>query len=255
MARARIIPVLLIDNSKLVKTVKFKRKTYIGDPFNAIKIFNDKEVDEVVVLDISASKNKTGINYNLLKNMAGECFMPLAYGGGIKNLDDAKKVFGMGAEKIILNGILPKNPTLITKIANIYGSQAVVASLDFKKTIFNNYVMYTNSGRHFILRKVLPWLKELVDLGIGEILINSISNDGMMKGYDMDLIRLITQNTNLPVIACGGAGNIDHLREAIKSGASAVAAGSIFVYSSKSKGILINYPSQDILQQQFYSRV
>jgi len=255
MVRVRIIPVLLIDNGKLVKTIKFKKSTYIGDPFNAIKIFNEKEVDEIVVLDISATKRGKSINYELLKNLAGECFMPLAYGGGIVTLEDAKRVFGMGAEKVILNSILLKNPQLIYKITDIYGSQAVVASLDIKKTIFNTYRIYNQRWQLMQNRKVLTWLKNMENFGVGEILINSVNNDGMMAGFDNELIKLITQNTTLPVIACGGAGNIGHLREAVKNGASAVAAGSIFIYSSKSKGILINYPSQDVLQEEFYSQI
>ncbi len=256
MRRIRVIPVLLLQNGRLVKTIRFKKPIYIGDPLNAIKIFNDKEVDEIIVLDISATPQKKQPDYNFIEQFAGECFMPMGYGGGIKTLEDAKKVFSKGAEKVVLNSILTKNPKLITDIASIYGSQAVVVSIDVKKNLLGNYQVFTHSGTRNINKKLIDWVTELENHGAGEILVNSIHNDGLMKGFDLRLIKLVSENTSLPVVACGGANSIEDFKKAILEGqASAVAAGSMFVFSGSLKGILISYPSQDELNKRLYSNV
>jgi imidazole glycerol-phosphate synthase subunit HisF len=256
MKRIRVIPILLIQNGKLVKTIQFNKPTYIGDPLNAIKIFNDKEVDEIIVLDISASLQKKSPDFNFIKQFASECFMPLGYGGGIKTLEDAKKVFASGAEKVILNTALIDNPELITEIANIYGSQAVVVSIDIKKNIFGKYQIFTNSGTKKIKINLINWIKDIESLGAGEIIVNSINNDGKMQGFDLELIKLVSQATKLPVVACGGASSLEDFKNAISYGkASAVGAGSVFMFNGKLKGVLISYPSQNDLKEQIYTKI
>lgn len=256
MKRIRVIPVLLVQNGKLVKTIKFRNPTYIGDPLNAIKIFNDKEVDEIVVLDISATQNNKQPNYDFIEQFAGECFMPMGYGGGIRSLEDAKKVFAKGAEKVVLNSILQTKPEIITQIANIYGSQAVVISVDVSKNFFGNYKHYTHSGSKKVSENLTEWLKKVENLGAGEIFLNAIDNDGTMQGYDINLIKLVSQATTLPVVACGGAATLQDFYKVVTEGqASAVAAGSMFVFNGKLKGILISYPSQKDLVEQLYSKI
>ena len=245
MYRNRIIPCLLLNENKLVKTTKFKNPKYLGDPLNAVKIFNDKCVDELIFIDISATKNKK-INFKLLEKIANQSFMPLGYAGGINNFDDAAKIFKLGFEKICLNNSLFTNPNLITKISNTYGSQSVVVCIDVKKNIFGKYQIYnylTNKTHN----NLLEWAKNAEKLGCGEIIINSVDNDGVMKGYDPKLIKLISENLNIPVVALGGAGKLQDLQEIIKHGASAAAAGSLFVYYGPHKAVLINYPGENEL--------
>ncbi len=256
MKRIRVIPILLLQDGKLVKTVKFENPTYIGDPINAAKIFNDKEVDELIVLDITASKTKKDINFELIENLASECFMPLCYGGGIRSLDQAKRVFDSGIEKIALNTILFDSPQLVEKIAYIYGSQAIVASIDVNKNYFGNYQIYAQGGKKKTNEKLETWVRKVENYGVGEIMINAIHCDGMMEGYDLKVTRLVSQISSLPVIACGGAGKIEDFVAAVKEGkASAVGAGSMFVFNGKHRAVLISYPSQKNLIEQFYSKV
>lgn len=243
--RPRIIPCLLIDDANLVKTKQFKRPTYLGDPINAVKIFNEEEADELCLLDISSHRNQK-INFDLLENIVSEAFMPLAYGGGIKSLDDVKKLYRMGFEKLIFNSTLVTNPELIKQVVEYAGSQSVVASIDVKKSFLGKEQCYIECGRKNIRKDCITYLKEIEKLGVGEIFINSINNDGMMQGYDLRLIKRVVSATNLPVIACGGAGCLDDLNLAIKqAGAHAVAAGSIFVFYGPRKAVLINYPSEE----------
>ncbi|MGN0170895.1 MAG: AglZ/HisF2 family acetamidino modification protein [Lachnospiraceae bacterium] len=247
--RPRIIPCLLLNNGDLVKTKKFKNPNYLGDPINAVKIFNEEEADELCLLDISARKNGF-INFDLLNNIVSEAFMPLAYGGGIKELDEAKKLFRMGFEKLIFNTTLTTNKKLIREVVTYAGAQSIVASVDVKKNIFGREECYIDCGQKNIKKSVVDYLKEIEELGVGEILINSIDNDGMMKGYNIELIRSVTANTNLPVIACGGAGSLEDLKSAIRlGGAHAVAAGSIFVYYGSRNAVLINYPKENDLKK------
>jgi cyclase len=256
MKRIRVIPVLLIQGGKLVKTVGFAKPTYIGDPINSAKIFNDKEADELIVLDISASRNRTPPNFELLVQLASECFMPLCYGGGIRTLDHAKKLFASGIEKIALNTITYESPKLIEEIATIYGSQAVVASIDVDKTFWGGYQIYTQGKDKKINEKLESWVKKLENYGAGEIMINAIHQDGTMQGYDLKLVQLVAQATTLPVVACGGAGKIEDFRMAISQGkASAVAAGSMFVFNGKHRAVLISYPSQKVLTEQLYMKI
>jgi len=245
MSLIRYIPCLLLKGNGLVKTIKFKNPRYVGDPINTIKIFNEKEVDELVILDIEATPNGLEPNYNLLSEIANECFMPLAYGGGIKQLNQAKRIFDIGIEKVIINSAAHKDLSLITRIANEYGSQAVVGSIDVKKNIFGKYFVVSNSAgtKH----KITPinWLKSLEQAGVGEIIITSVDNEGTWNGLDMELILQITSSSHVPVIAHGGAGNINHLLEAVNTGkANAVAMGSMVVYQKQNMGVLINFPDK-----------
>ena len=246
MIISRVIPCLLLRNNGLVKTVKFKDSTYIGDPINAIKIFNEKEVDELIFLDIDASKEKKEPPFNLLKNIASECFMPLCYGGGISSIDQISEIIKCGVEKVSINTHAVKNPLFIKNAADIYGSSTIVAAIDVKKNIFGKYQIYINGGSENTNKDPLEFAKLIEQMGAGEIFLNSIDKDWTMTGYDIELIKKISNSVKIPVIACGGAGNIEHMREAIQQGAAAaVSAGSFFVFYGKRKAVLISYPRID----------
>lgn len=244
MHRARVIPCLLLKDRGLVKTVKFKEPKYIGDPINTVKIFNDKEVDELVLLDITATAKKTKPNMSIIHEIASECFMPLAYGGGINCVDDIKQIFGLGVEKVIINSHAIENPSFIKEAANRFGSQSIVVSVDVKKNLFGRYEIYTHGGRKKIKQTPTEFACKMQELGAGELLLNSVDMDGTMKGYDIELIKSVSRNLEIPLIACGGAGRIEDFKEAIKEGgASAVSAGSFFVFQGPNKAVLISYPS------------
>jgi len=243
MGRVRIIPVLLLSKGGLYKTIKFQKEQYIGDPINAVKIFNEKEADELVLLDYTASKEKRGIDVKKISEIAGEAFMPMAYGGAIQSFDDAKKVFDGGFEKVVLNSVLFSSPLLIKQIADVYGAQAVVGSMDVKKNLLGKYKVYSHSGTNSTGHDPVEWAKILEQNGVGEIMINSIERDGTWEGYDEALIEKVAHAVSVPVIACGGAGNTEDFTKAVKAGASAVAAGSMFVYQKKGMGVLISFPS------------
>jgi cyclase len=246
MGRVRIIPSLLLKKGGLYKTIKFKKPQYVGDPINTVKIFNEKEADELILLDYTASIEKRGIDFNKIAEIAGEAFMPMAYGGGIKSFEDARKVFDCGFEKVVLNSILFSNSGIINEIAAVYGAQAVVASVDVKKNLMGNYKLYSHSGTNNTNYDPVAWVKQLENLGVGEIMVNSIERDGTWEGYDEKLIKNIAAAVAVPVIACGGAGSITDLKKAIEAGASAVAAGSMFVYQKKGMGVLISFPSNGL---------
>jgi cyclase len=248
MLNTRTIPVLLLRNGGLVKTIQFDGAKYIGDPINAVKIFNEKEVDEIVVLDISASKEKLGPNFNLLSSLASECFMPLGYGGGIRNLEDIKRLFMIGVEKVILNTILLTNLDIVREAVEIFGSQSVVASVDIKKNIWGSFQIYSHNKAIIKYDNYLNYIKKLEEIGCGEIILNSVDLDGTMNGYDLNLINTVSINSKIPVVAVGGAGSLSDFVKAKKAGASAVAAGSLFIYHGINKGVLINYPSQKELK-------
>lgn len=249
MKNTRIIPCLLLKNSGLVKTQKFKNPKYLGDPINIVRIFNDKEVDELLFLDICATKDSKSINYDMIFDIASECFMPLSYGGGIKSIEEIRKLLRIGVEKVAINSSTINNPNLVIEAAKIFGSSTIIASIDVKKNFLGKYEVYINGGS--INTKIDPVIhaKKMQDLGAGEILINSIDRDGTMNGYDVKLIEMVSNAVNTPVIACGGAGNIQDLKDAVKIGkASAVAAGSMFVFQGPHKAVLISYPTQDELR-------
>ena len=249
MAITRVIPTLLLRNGGLVKTTKFKDPKYVGDPLNAVKIFNEKEVDELIFLDITATPENKKPNLQFLKEIASECFMPLTYGGGIKTVDEIRDILKVGIEKVCLNAIAVENPDVIKKAVERYGSSTICVSIDVKKNFWGKYEIYTRSGSQGTKLDPVKFAQEMDKLGVGELMINSIDKDGTMAGYDIELMKKITSVVNMPVIACGGAGNVQHLSEAVKQGgASAVAAGSMFVFHGKMRAVLISYPSQQELK-------
>lgn len=251
MLKTRVIPVLLMKNRGLYKGVKFKNHKYVGDPINTVKIFNDKEVDELVLLDIEASKYNRAIDFEFIEEIATEAFMPLAYGGGIRSLEDAKRLFNIGIEKIILNTSAIENMDLLEVLIKDFGSQSIVVSLDIKKSIFKKYRVYAKSASLKTRYNPIEFAQKMQDIGAGEIIINSIDNDGMMNGYDLKIIKEISDTLDIPVIACGGAGKLEHFVDAIKNGAHACAAGSMFVYNGVHKAVLISYPKYERLCQLF----
>jgi cyclase len=250
--RFRVIPVLLLKNGGLYKGVKFKDHKYVGDPMNAVKIFNDKEVDELAFLDISASQENREPNFEMLKDIASECFMPLSYGGGIRSVDIVREVLNVGVEKVSINTEAVRNPKLITQASQIFGSSTIVVSIDAKKNLFGKYHVHINDGQEKTALNPIDWAKEVEKRGAGEILINAMDHDGMMQGYDYDLIKAITGSVGIPVVAVGGAGSIEHFVKAVRdSQASAVAAGAFFVFKGKQKAVLITYPNYEVLQKEF----
>lgn len=249
MIKTRVIPCLLLKNNGLVKTRKFNNPKYLGDPINIVKIFNDKEVDEIIFLDITATKENRGPNYSIVSDIASECFMPLSYGGGIKNIEEIRTLLKIGVEKVALNTSAVTNPALIKEAADLFGSSTIIASIDVKQNLFGKYEVFINGGTRNTKIDPVAHAKQLEQLGVGEILINSIDRDGVMKGYDLEIIKRISNAVEIPVVACGGAGTLQHLKEAVELGnASAVAAGSIFVYKGPHNAVLISYPSQSELK-------
>lgn len=248
MLNHRVIPCLLLSNDGLVKTHKFSKPKYVGDPINAIRIFNEKEVDELMVLDIDASKANRSPNFDLIEQLAGECFMPLCYGGGIRNLADAKILFGLGIEKVSLQTVLATDRNLIRQIADLYGEQSVVVSMDIKRNWLGRPKIYSRSGAKFMEEDWDQQLLELVKLGAGEVLINSVDRDGMRSGMDLDLISQASALVDVPVIAIGGVGSMADIKAATQAGASAVGVGSFFVFNGPHRAVLITYPRYEELQ-------
>jgi len=247
MLRSRIIPCLLIHNKGLVKTVKFKDHKYVGDPINAVKIFNEKEVDELIVLDIDATKENRGPNLKMIKNIADECRMPLCYGGGINTVEQALQIINLGVEKVALSYSALQDIELCQKIGDIIGNQSVVVVIDVKKKkLFSGYDIYTHNGTKKSKWDLYDFVSKLEEIGIGEIVINSIDNDGVMKGYDISLIETIRGKCSMPITVLGGAGNIDDIKKIIKKfKIIGAAAGSLFVFKGKYKAVLINYPNRE----------
>lgn len=244
----RVIPCLLLRGNGLVKTKKFKDAVYIGDPVNAVRIFSEKEVDELVILDIDASLEGREPNYELIAEIAGECFMPVAYGGGVSSLEQARKLIRCGIEKVVINSASVGTTRFIREIADVFGSQAVVGSVDARKTLFGGHRVFIKSGTIDTKLKPEDHAASLVQAGVGEIFLNSIDSDGQMQGYDLELIKKVSARVNVPLVACGGAGTLDHMRIAMKQGgASAVAAGSMFVFYGKHRAVLINYPTGTVI--------
>lgn len=257
MLYPRIIPCLLVHKKGLVKTVKFKDPKYVGDPINAVKIFNEKEVDEIIVVDIDATRNEVEPDYKMIENLATECRMPLCYGGGIKTVDQAQKIFSLGVEKISVSSIAIENPTLITSMAQRVGNQSVVVVLDVrKKSLTSKYEIYTHNGSKKTGINPVEFAIEMEKRGAGEIVINSIDLDGTMNGYDMLLINSIRDSISIPLTVMGGAGKIEDVGKVISThGIIGVAAGSLFVFKGKYRAVLINYPTslekEDLLNNYF----
>jgi cyclase len=246
MLRPRIIPSLLVHNKGLVKTINFKSPKYVGDPINAVRIFNEKEVDELAFFDIDATVLNKEPDYALIEKLANQSRMPLCYGGGVKTIEQAQKIFGLGIEKIALSSAVIQNPNLVSKIAERVGSQSVIVVLDIKKKIFGGYEVYTHNGKKPTGINPFKFALELENLGAGEIIINSIDQDGVMKGYDLNLIDKIAETISIPMTVLGGAGSILDIEKVIrKHGVIGVAAGSLFVFKGPYKAVLISYPTQE----------
>ncbi len=244
MLLPRIIPCLLLTNEGLVKTTNFTNPNYIGDPINTVKIFNEKRADEIIILDIFATTSKYEPRYELIQKIAREARMPLCYGGGIKTLEQVKKIFSYGIEKIALSSILFSNKELLKKISKYVGVQSTVAILDVKKK-FNKYEIFINNGKKKIDQNFIETVNYLQNNGVGEIVVNSIDKDGSMDGYDFDLIDLVYKSTSIPITILGGAGNYSDLSKVVKKfGSIGIAAGSLFVYKGSRKAVLLNYPSK-----------
>lgn len=242
----RIVPCLLLDGNGLVKTKKFKDPTYVGDPINAIKLFNDKRVDELIFLDILATRERKEPNYQLLEKLASECFMPLCYGGGIRTVAQARRIISLGIEKVSVNAAVLDSPALVSAIAQELGASSTVVSVDVRRDWFGRYRVYDGARKKVTKLDPIDHVTALVEAGAGEILINDVDADGMQKGYDITLIKTVCAAVNVPVIACGGAGSLIDMRAAIREGgASAAAAGSLFVFKGPHRAVLINYPSQE----------
>jgi len=243
MLRSRIIPCLLIHNNGLVKTVKFKDKVYIGDPINTVKIFNEKQVDELMILDIDATVLGKEPNFKLIEKLANESRMPLCYGGGIKTRAQADRIFSLGVEKIALSSAALKNPDLINEISNMVGRQSVVVVLDIKKSLFGKYEIYTHNATNKVSGDIEATINQLIDRGVGELVINCVDHDGVMKGFDFTLLDRVYAVTSVPLTMLGGAGSLSDITEAVeKYKIVGVAAGSLFVFKGKYKAVLINYP-------------
>jgi imidazole glycerol-phosphate synthase subunit HisF len=244
-SRPRLIPCLSIQNRDLVKTTKFSNPRYLGDPINAVRIFNGKGVDELSILDIKASSENRGPDLEYLKDIASEAFMPLSYGGGITQINEIEKLFYIGYEKVIINTSFIRDPELIIKAVELAGSQSIVVSIDVKTELFGRRSCYINDGLTKIKENPITLAKKAEELGAGEILLNSINNDGVMKGYDIELVKDITNAVSIPVIACGGANDIYDIKLVLEKGAAhAAAAGSMFVYYGTQKAVLITAPDE-----------
>lgn len=245
MLYPRIIPCLLVHNKGLVKTVKFKDPKYVGDPINVVKIFNEKEVDELIVLDIDASKTRQEPDYKMIENLAIECRMPLCYGGGIKTAEQAQRIFSLGVEKIAISSVAIENPEIVNEIAKRVGSQSVVVILDVKKnSLSSKYEIWTHNGTKNTGKDPVEFALEMEKQGAGEIVVSSIQNDGLMKGYELNLIQKVRDVIHIPMTVLGGAGSLNDIGEVIKQhGIIGAAVGSFFVFKGKYRAVLISYPA------------
>lgn len=252
MLRTRVIPCLLLRGRGLVKTVRFQAPRYLGDPINVVKIFNDKEVDELVFLDITATAEGRAPAFKYIAEIASECFMPLGYGGGIRTLDDVRTLLSLGVEKVIVNSHAVRNPDFVRAAADFAGSQSVVVSIDVKQGAFGRYSVFTHAGQKSTGLDPVTVAVAMEEAGAGELLLTSVDRDGTMQGYDLELIRRVAGSVGIPVVACGGAGKVEHLVQAVRAGgASAAAAGSLFVFQGPHRAVLISYPSPDELREAF----
>lgn len=249
MLKTRVIPCLLLENEALVKTVNFKDPTYIGDPINAIRIFNEKGIDELIVTDIAATSQNKKPPMELLAKIAKECFMPLAYGGGIRNIEEIKEILNLGIEKVVINSYAAENLSFIKQAAEIFGSQSIVVSMDAKRDTSGTYEIFTHGGTKATGLDPVDFSRAAAGMGAGEIFLNSIDRDGTMSGYDLELIEKVSRSVTIPVVACGGAGTIEDFKRAINAGASAAAAASMFVFYGKNRAVLINYPDEKELER------
>jgi cyclase len=251
MLKHRVIPALLLKNAGLVKTLQFKNPKYVGDPINAIRIFNDKEVDELMVLDITASKEQRGPNYALIEQFASECFMPLAYGGGIKTVAQAQQLFSLGVEKVCVQSAALDNPRLVTELAEQFGSQSIIVSVDIKRNWLGKAQLYNATTRKTLAGVWQAQLQALVATGAGEVLLNAVDKDGTLSGSDLELIHQARQHLEVPLVAVGGISSLSDIKAAVDAGASAVAAGAFFVFHGPHRAVLITYPKYHELENLF----
>lgn len=250
----RVIPCLLLAGNALTKTKRFRQRRYVGDVVNAVRIFNDKQADELLILDIDAARERRGPRLDLIRSIASECFMPLGYGGGVSSVQHADALFDAGIEKVALNSAAARNPGLLGEIATKFGSQSVVACLDCGKDWLGRARTYSDGGRKSTGLTPVQHARAMQESGAGEIIVNSIARDGMRIGYDLALIREIAAATSVPLVACGGAGELEDFRKAVDSGASAAAAGSFFVFHGRHQAVLITYPERHELESLFSQR-
>ncbi len=243
--RKRVIPVLLLKGEGLVKTIRFKDSIYVGDAINTVRIFNEKEVDELALIDITPLSERSEPNFTLLKDITSECFSPLAYGGKIKSIEQIRKVLSIGVEKVIINSAAIADPVFLREATKIFGSSTIIGSIDVKKDFWGNQRVYTSYGSKNTRKTPLEVISLFEQCGVGEIILNSIDRDGMQMGYDLELIRCLSSSVKIPLIACGGAKDIGDFIRAFEKGASAVAAGSKFVFNGKHKAVLISYISTE----------
>lgn len=254
MFRPRIIPILLLKDKGIVKTIKFKKPNYIGDPINAVKLFNDMKADELIFLDIEATKENRSIDFNLVKKISNEAFMPIAVGGGIKDLETATNILKSGAEKVIINTSFTSKSSIVSDISKKFGRQSVVVSIDVKKNFFGRYKIFHNCGTKKFNLNLDEYISSVELQGAGEIMINSIDKDGTKSGFDFNLIDYVSRLTDIPVIGSGGASSLENMAEVyFKSPVSALAAGSLFVYHGPRNAVLINYPSDEEIREVFES--
>jgi cyclase len=250
MLRTRVIPVLLLRDESLVKTRRFGPYTYVGDPCNTVRIFNELEVDELLVLDIRATRERRGPNLPLLADLASECFMPLGYGGGIRTVEQAAAAFDVGIEKVAVNTAAHEQPDLVTRLAERFGSQAVIASIDVKRDWLSRPRVHTHGGRQRTKLDPVGWAQELERRGAGEILLTAIDREGMWSGFDLSLVREVAAAVSIPVVAHGGAGTVADIGAVVREGgASAVALGSMVVFQRQGMGVLVNFPEAEALQK------
>jgi len=246
MLRPRIIPCLLVKNKGLVKTVNFKNAKYVGDPINAVRIFNEKEVDELMLLDIDAACHGVAPDFKMIENLAAECRMPFCYGGGVKTAEQAQRIIGLGVEKVAISSAAVENPELVSQIAREAGSQSVIVVMDVKKKLLGgNYEIRTHNGKKRTEKCPVEFARQLESFGVGEIVVNSIDNDGLMKGYDLTLVDKIRKSVTVPVTVLGGAGSLSDIGKLIEQyGIIGAAAGSLFIFKGIYKAVLINYPNR-----------
>jgi imidazole glycerol-phosphate synthase subunit HisF len=248
MLLRRIIPALLIRDGGLVKTIRFSKERYIGDPINAVKIFNEKEVDELCLLDIGATIEGRAPAYDEINEIVSEAFMPVGYGGGIRTMDHIEQLFKIGVDKVIMNTAAFENEMLVKEASSVFGNQSIVISIDIKKDMWGRYNVFTRSGKSKQKIDMITAVKKMQDLGAGEIILNNIDRDGTMQGYDLDPIYKLSRAIEIPLVALGGAATIDDFIAAINHGAAAVSAGSMFVFQGVHKGVLISYITSDTLE-------
>jgi cyclase len=247
MLRHRVIPFLLVKDHGLVKTTRFANPKYVGDPINAIRIFNEKEVDELALLDISATPGGRGPNFDLVQDVASECFMPLAFGGGVRGLEDAERLFALGVEKVVLRSAAMTDLRLVTSVAEFAGSSSVTVSVDVRRPRIGRPQLFAPGAPLHGDRDWVGFIRRAIDAGAGEIVLNAVDQDGTMDGMDEELIAAGAGAASVPLVAVGGVGSLEHIRAGINAGADAVGAGSFFVYYGARRAVLITYPSYEEL--------